>query len=402
MGLSPADLTQTHLNLIRSADLLVAGKRHLEYFKDIQADKREIDKNLKGLIEDIRKREDRQVVVIASGDPLFFGIGNFLIRELGKDQVIIYPNITTVAGAFARMKESWQNAEILSMHGRSDESELLNALYQHDKIAIFTSPDKNPSWIAEFLIGHRIANFEIWVFEQLGSSDEKVASYSPEQAENLNFSEPNLVVLRRISQSKCDKMPLHLGMSERSYLHHNENITKSEVRAISLAKLKLDRPDYVLWDLGAGSGSVSLEASLFLRRGQIISIEQKSERVAQIRENAAKFGVRNIEVIQAALPDGLDKLPKPDRIFIGGGGKEIGNIIRTALPYLKPDGVLVINTVLLQSLHLASESLELCGYDSEVVQIQISRSRKMPWGERLDALNPVWIISAERSKTESL
>jgi precorrin-6Y C5,15-methyltransferase (decarboxylating) len=152
-----------------------------------------------------------------------------------------------------------------------------------------------------------------------------------------------------------------------------------------------------LWDLGAGSGSVAIEASMFLKTGKIIAIEQKTDRVENIRANCRQFKIRNLEVFQADLPNGLEQLPKPDRIFIGGGGKELGKIIDAAAYHLKPGGIIVVNTVLIQSLDIALESLKKNGFETDFVQIQISRSQKMPWGERLYAQNPVWIISGERN-----
>lgn len=396
IGLSPQDLTPKYREIIHAADVLVGGKRHLSFFEDFPALKKEINKDLTGLAEYLKNRNGKNVVVIASGDPLFYGIGAFLVKSLGAENVVIYPNITTVAGAFARIKESWHDAQVLSLHGRDSEKELAEAIAEKDKIAVFTDSDKNPAWVANFILKKGAKEeFQVWVFEQLGSPDEKIASYTPEQAASLSFSEPNFVILRRVAFPKECKL-LYNGMPDKCYLHHKGNITKPEVRAVSLSKLKLFSSDYVLWDLGAGSGSVSIEASLFLKTGKIIAVEHKAERIEQIRANGRQFGIRNLEVVEAALPDGLDKLPKPDRIFIGGGGKELGAIIDTAARHLKPGGIMVINTVLVQSLVLALESLKRNGFNADFVQIQISRGQKMPWGERTEAQNPVWIISGEK------
>ena len=172
-------------------------------------------------------------------------------------------------------------------------------------------------------------------------------------------------------------------------------ITKSEIRAISLSKLRLTT-DQVLWDLGAGSGSVAVEAGLIIKKGQIIAVEKKSERVAQIKNNQKKFGVGNLEVVQAELPAGLDKLPRPDRVFIGGGGRRLKSIITAAAQYLKPGGGIVVNTVLIPNVETARATLEGLDFNTEINQVQINRSRPMPWAERLEALNPVWIISGFR------
>jgi precorrin-6Y C5,15-methyltransferase (decarboxylating) len=181
-----------------------------------------------------------------------------------------------------------------------------------------------------------------------------------------------------------------------NYYHHQQGlITKSEIRAITLSKLRLLR-DHILWDLGAGSGSVSIEASLLVPAGKIFALEKKPERIEQIEINKNRFGVTNIEIVHAVLPDGLERLPRPDRIFIGGGGRDLANIINAAVPFLKPDGLVVVNTVLVQNIYTATEALKALDFKTTCVQVQIGRSRDMPWGERLDAQNPVWIISGFR------
>jgi precorrin-6Y C5,15-methyltransferase (decarboxylating) len=130
-------------------------------------------------------------------------------------------------------------------------------------------------------------------------------------------------------------------------------------------------------------------------------VEKDSRRVDQIRSNGQRFGVKNVQIVQADLPDGLSALPRPDRIFIGGGGRKIRKIIREAAGFLKPRGVLVVNTVLLSSLEAANRELGKLGFDPDVVQVQINRGRAMPWGSRLAAENPVWIISGRRPATKS-
>jgi precorrin-6Y C5,15-methyltransferase (decarboxylating) len=396
MGLSPKDLTAEHLKRIKEADILIGGKRHLEFFKDSPAQKKEIHKNLNEITEFIKSRMEKEsVVVIASGDPLFFGIGNLLIKTLGSENVCIYPNITSLGAAFSRIKEPWHDAFVISIHGRFSENEVLSAFEQKDKIAVFTDPVKNPAWLANFLLKNSMPHFKMCVLEQLGSPSETVDWYDLHQAADKEFSDPNIVVLRRIplsSEEGIGKDELHIGMPEECYNHEKGLITKAEIRAVTLSKLCLSSPGHILWDLGAGSGSVSIEASLFIRTGKIFAVEQKPERIEQIKRNKKRFGANNLEIIQAVLPRGLENLPKPDRIFIGGGGKKLEEIIRISAGYLNPGGIVVLNTVLIQNLETALTTLKRIGFKSDVVQIQISRGKDMPWGQRLEAQNPVWII----------
>ncbi|MCP4628596.1 MAG: precorrin-6Y C5,15-methyltransferase (decarboxylating) subunit CbiT [bacterium] len=173
-------------------------------------------------------------------------------------------------------------------------------------------------------------------------------------------------------------------------------ITKSELRAVSLAKLQLRRGQ-VMWDLGAGSGSVSIEASVLVRDGQVIAVEKNEKRITQITSNINQFKITNVDVVQAVLPDGLADLPPPDRIFFGGGGKNLKEIINKAASFLTANGIVVINTVLMPNVFAATETLETLGFKTSMVQVQVNHGRKMPWAERLEAQNPVWIISGIRN-----
>jgi len=396
MGLSPQDLTTRHLQIIESADILVGGQRLLDYFKASAAQKQPIDKHIAKSVEFIKDRMASQsIVVLASGDPLFFGIGSILIKALGPENVAIYPNISSIAAAFARIKEPWSQVRVVSLHGRKNDEALLSALHAGNAVAVFTDPANNPARIAEKLIAEDFANIKMCVFESLGSDAERINWYSLEQAAGLTFSEPNLVILKRGSPAQQLKNIPHLGIPDNYFVHEKGLITKSEIRAISLAKLEL-LPEHILWDLGAGSGSVSIEGALLARRGKVIAVEKNPVRVDQIIFNMNQFGITNMEVVQALLPDGLTGLPRPDRIFIGGGGRNLAQIIKVAAGFLKPNGIVVINTVLMPNVLKAMETLEALDFKTSMVQAQISLSRKMPWAERLEAQNPVWIVSGSQ------
>jgi precorrin-6B C5,15-methyltransferase / cobalt-precorrin-6B C5,C15-methyltransferase len=399
MGLSPKDLTQEHLGLIRHADILVGGKRLLDFFTDSPAKKKEITRDIKGIIEYIKRRmQKNKIVVLASGDPLFFGIGSVLINSLGRENVLIYPNISTVAAAFSRLKLPWHDAHIISVHGRNKTRALLPIRVKKDKIAVFTDPENNPAWLANYLLEKGITDYDMCVLEQLGTSSERVDWYIPSEAAGIRFSEPNLVILK-LRESGFEKITkIYSGMPEYLFDHPKGLITKAEIRAITLSKLRL-MPDHILWDLGAGSGSISIEASIFIKLGRIFAIEKNPERIIHIQNNRKRFNVKNLEIIQSVLPDGLDTLPVPDRIFIGGGGKDLEKIIRSSSGYLKQDGVMVIHTILISNIEVAMSTLKSQGFITDIVQAQISRGQEMPWGKRLDAENPVWIITGEKRKS---
>jgi precorrin-6B C5,15-methyltransferase / cobalt-precorrin-6B C5,C15-methyltransferase len=396
MGLTPQDLTAEHLKIIEEADILIGGKRLLDHFEQCRAQKKTIDKNVRGVIEFVKNHmASRSIVVLASGDPLFFGIGAHLVKALGAENVVIYPNISSVSAAFARIKEPWSNVRVVSLHGRNNESVLFKALEKENVVAVFTDPKNNPARLAQRLIEEDYINFKICVLESLGTAAERFQWYSLDRAAGMLFSEPNLAILKRGSEDPKEKKALQLGLPDNYYHHQQGLITKSEIRAITLSKLRLLK-NHVLWDLGAGSGSISIEACLLVPSGRVFALEKNPARIEQIEINKRRFGAKNLEIVHAVLPEGLEGLPRPDRIFIGGGGRELENIINSAVTFLKPDGLVVVNTVLMRNLQTATEALRTLDFKTSMVQVQISRSQPMPWGDRLEAQNPVWIISGFR------
>lgn len=396
MGMGPQDLTAKHLSIIEQADILVGGQRLLENFKGLPVQKKSIGKDIDAIIRFVKeKRKHRKIVVLASGDPLFFGIGARMTAALGADHIQIYPNINSVAAAFARIKEPWNDTRIISLHGRQNEDKLFSALEKENKIVVFTDPKKNPAWLAARLIAKEFINFKICVLEALGSDSERFDWYTLPRAAKMKFAGPNMVVLKRsLLESKLNKRP-QLGAPDNWYDHRGGLITKSEIRAITLSKLRLES-HHTLWDLGAGSGSISIEAALFIKKGKILAVEQNPVRIEHIKNNQKQFNVRNLKVVQATLPQGLSALPRPDRIFIGGGGNDLSAIIAAGAKYLKTAGRMVINTVLIPNLQAAMTAMGRLKFETEVIQVQINRSLQMPWAKRFEAQNPVWIISGIR------
>lgn len=392
MGMSPGDLTPAHDALIRGADLLVGGRRHLDSVPGFSGTVHELTGDLKSAVAIIRERMPTQsVVVLASGDPLFYGVGAYLARALGPDKVVVHPNVSSVAAAFSRLKLPWQEARVVSLHGRDDIAPLLEAMDTGDTVVVFTDPVRSPAWLARTLTARGATGFRMRVFERMGYPDERVTASDLEAAAEGQFSEPNLVVLLKEAEQAATAPLIGIGMPEEGFEHERGLITKAEVRAVTLSKLQL-APGHTLWDLGAGSGAVSVEACGFVTAGRVIAVEKNAARIRLIEANRRRFGAHRLEIVHAELPGGLSELPRPDRVFIGGGGRDLPAIITAAADRLAPDGIIVINTVIVAGVTAAMETLNQLGFRAEIVQVQISRGRPMPWGERLKAENPVFVI----------
>jgi precorrin-6B C5,15-methyltransferase / cobalt-precorrin-6B C5,C15-methyltransferase len=391
LGMSPADLTPMAWEIIRQAQVLMGGRRLLDYFPEHRAMKIPLGKDPEGTLRQLQPlAEVKRVVVLASGDPNFYGIGPLVVKVLGAEQVVIHPNLTTAQTACARLKVPWQDATIISLHGRSWEP-LIAALGKPSPLIIYTDPVHTPGEIARFLLARGLTKARLCVAEDLGQETERVTWMSLAESLKRDFSPLNLVVVTEADKVVSSGSHLHLGLPEEVLVHQAGLITKTEVRAVVLAKLKL-LPGQVLWDVGAGCGSVGLEASLLIPNGKIFAVERHPERAAQINANRDKFGVYNLEVVCAPAPLCLAALPDPQRIFVGGGGPEIGVIVREGMRRLTSGGRVVVTAALLETLETVRKVLTEAGWEVEVVHLQVSRSYPLAGGSALQALNPVWII----------
>jgi precorrin-6B C5,15-methyltransferase / cobalt-precorrin-6B C5,C15-methyltransferase len=400
LGMSPADLTPRALDIIQAAQVLVGGRRLLDYFPNHPAEKIVLGKDPEVVIlQAADLARDRRVVVLASGDPNFYGVGPLVVRVLGAEHVVIHPNLTAVQTAAARLQAPWHEARVVSLHGRGWEP-LEAALSGPGLVFMYTDPVHTPAAIARRLLDRGWTHPRLCVLEDLGQETERFTWLSLEEAAGRTFSPLNVVVLDQNAVPARDRQDtpaapnqgLHLGMPEEAFSPEGGLITKAEVRTVVLGKLEL-YPGQVLWDVGAGSGSVGLEASLLLGKGRIWAVEKNPARAAQLTANRDKFGVKNLEVMCGQAPGCLAALPAPDRVFIGGGGKNMGDILAAALHRLRPGGKIVLTATRLETLEEARRILLKEDRLLDIVQLQVSRGQPLSGGSYLQALNPVWIVT---------
>ena len=339
LGLDPDALPEPHTHAIDQAQILVGGKRQLELFDDHPAEKIVIDKHLEAVFAEIAKRDndDTEIVVLADGDPLFYGIGKRLIDAFGPEALYILPNITTLQAAAAKIKIPWQDVSTVSLHGRNDFQPLYAALTSHEWVAVLTDRKNIPSAIAGALMEKGAERYvKMWVFEDMETEDERVERYSLAEAAQKTFSHLNLVLLERRGGPE---KTLCLGLGCDEYAHHGV-ITKWPVRAAGLAA---PSPHARQRGVGPGRGVRFRGARGHDpgHRGHVLAVEKNADRVADIRENIQKFGALAVDVVHGAMPGCLAELPDPDRIFIGGGLQKNNEVLREACRRLKPKGRLV-------------------------------------------------------------
>lgn len=381
------------LNIIAKADVLIGHQRHLDIFQDFHGEKRTLG-DLSDLLEFLQLTEKR-VAILSSGDPTFFGISRFLLRNLPKERIEIFANVTSMQYAFSRIKEPWDDAIFVSVHGRGMHK-AIDKIIASEKACVLTDKVNTPSAIALELIERGAEGYEAWLCEDLGMPSEKFTRTTVRGLLELTPSELNILILIRTYEPNLVQYPL-MGIDDEEFHTSKKLITKLEVRAVTLAKLQI-QDDLVMWDIGAGSCSVSIEASNLMPNGRVFAVERNPQCIGFINENMKKFCARNIKLVEAFAPDGLDDLPDPDRIFIGGAGGQLEEIIDAADKRLKPDGIIVLNAVTLDTLTKAVEFLEDHGYYVETVCVNISKTRRLTEYKMFEAQNPVYVISAIKEK----
>ncbi|CCH48943.1 bifunctional cobalt-precorrin-7 (C(5))-methyltransferase/cobalt-precorrin-6B (C(15))-methyltransferase [Pseudodesulfovibrio piezophilus] len=404
IGLTPGSLemSSTALAALDNADLVVGGKRllaaGLSASTGNKARQLPIAGPLPPILETIREtaQSGGKVVVLADGDPLFFGIGKRLGDELGRENLLVEPNLSTMQLASARLGLPWQEMDFVSLHGRDDFSPLYAALVRADLVAVFTDAINTPAEVARALLVRGADCFSMTVLEDIGAPQERIRALALPETWGMDFSSLNLVILERQYPPEIE---LTLGIPDHYYLHQKNLITKLPVRAAGLAYLGVT-PHSTVWDLGAGSGSVSIEASHLARRGRVFAVERNKTRAAMIRENIRRTGAWLVDTILGSVPDCLVDLPDPDRIFIGGGLGGHANqetlLLKVACERLKPQGRLVAHTILLDSLHTAKDHFQKLGWHFGVTQLQASSTDSLAGDLRFKAQNPVFIIWAEK------
>jgi precorrin-6Y C5,15-methyltransferase (decarboxylating) len=377
------------MDAIAAAEVITGHQRYLDLVQEFPGEKRELG-DLSLLLEFLQTT-DKRVVVLCSGDPNFFGIARFLLRNLPKERLEIMPNVTSVQYAFARIREPWDDAVFVSVHGR-ELGRAIDRIIAAEKVAILTDTTNTPATIARELIARGAEGYDAWLCENLGQPNENLIKTDMKGLLDIAAAPLNILILIKAWEPNLTHYPL-MGIEDEEFATAKKLITKQEVRAVTLAKLKL-MDDLVMWDIGAGSGSVSIEASNLIPNGRIFAVEQNAQYLVFLRDNLKKFVASNVKLVEGSAPDALDDLPDPDRVFIGGSGGMLEEIIDTVDRRLKPGGLLVLNAVTLDTLTKAVEMLENNGCTVEVTCVNIAKTRGLSEFKLFEAHNPVYIIAA--------
>ncbi len=391
-------LTPRALAIVRQAEVLVGGQRLLDFFPEVQAERVRIGARVDEVLAGLAARlGEKRVVVLATGDPNFFGITRALLRHVPRESVEILPNLSAIQWAFAKAVEPWEDATFLSVHGRTIER-LPELVMGKAKICVFTDETNSPAAIAQTLLRAGRDGYRAIICEDLGGPRERVTETTLDALAQMEVHPLNTLILLATRESQGEELAWSPGLPEEAFDRRKPKlglITKQEIRILSLARMRLG-PTSVVWDIGAGSGSVSIEAAKIARSGRVFAVEKNAEDVEIIRVNVARFRVPHVHVLHAKAPNGLDTLPDPDAVFIGGSGGAMREILGIAAGRLRDGGQIVVNAITLDNLHEAVMALRDLGLDHEAILVSVARSKPLLGMMAFEALNPVYIVTAHR------
>mgnify|MGYP001038451382 CR=1 FL=1 len=386
-GLHPRQLKR-----IKESQLLVGGERQLSFFPDFTGERLVIGGNLK----EVKKRvqdEKSPVVVLASGDPLFYGIGAYLS---GSTEAVIEPQPSSVQLAFARMNESWQNAKTISVHGRPITG-LAQKIDGEEKVALLTDETHSPEVIARYLLRFNMTEYDAFVAENIGAPDERCRHLTLEEMSEASFAPLNVVILKKNRPSKA----WTTGILDEEFSQRKPDkglITKRDIRILTIGHMNIG-PDSIVWDIGTCTGSIAIEAAKIARNGAVFAIEKNEPDLANAEANFRKFRT-DVTLVHGKAPDGLDNFPDPDCVFMGGTAGNMDKLIDTCAKRLKPGGTIVLNAVTIENMSKAHQLFQEAGFEVDMALAQVSLSKPILNMTRFEAQNPVYIICAKRKEEQ--
>ena len=393
-------MTAQARRLVESADILVGPQSCGPLLPDALRPRLQPAGNLEELVERIEAGGAKRIVVLASGDPLFYGTARYVCAKLGKDRFEVVPHVSSMQLAFARVKESWEEAFLANLSGQSIER-VVDRVRGSDTVGLFTSEQWPPAAVARALLDEGVDQFQAYVCENLGSPDERVTQGSLADIAKESFGPLNVMILVRKARAaaKPGQAGTRLfGNPDECFLQSRPKrglLTPAEVRSMALAEMSLT-PTSVVWDVGAGSGSVGLEAARIAPQGTVHAIEMDPDDHQLIRENARLFGVANLNPVLGRAPEAWEAIPDPDAIYVGGSGREASMLVERAWERLKPGGRLVTACNSIENLAAVHALLRSRSGDAAYWMVNVARGVEQLDRIRFEAINPTFLIAATK------
>lgn len=398
---NPETLTEQGRKAIEASELLIGAERMVNVFPDYRGKVCDAISPEK-IIESIAKHPDiDSVAVIFSGDVGFFSGAKKLNRKMeelkredsrwNEYETEFVPGISSLQYFSAKLKLPWEDTRVVSLHGREDN--IMGAVRNHKRVFFLTGGDCNAQKVCRVLAENDLKEATVHVGERLSYPDERIITAAAELLAKEEFD--SLAVVLVENEETIQRTVSTHGMEDERFLRGQVPMTKSEIRSISLSKLQL-RPGDVVYDIGAGTGSVSVEMALQAYEGSVYAVECSEEALGLIRQNTERFGAWNVKVIEGKAPEALTALPAPDRAFIGGSKGNLPEIM-AVLIQKNPRIRVVVNAITLETMAEALTQFQKLGFEEiDLVQIFAARGRAAGSYHMMQGQNPVFIISGEK------
>lgn len=383
---------------VEEAELLVGDADALALVPEASGRRLEVGRDLDQVVAELAAATEKRIVVVAEGDPLFYGVARYLCDKLGKQRFEVLPHVSTMQLAFARVKESWEEAFLTNLANHPVDN-VLAQIRGAEKVGLFTTDVYPPSEIAKELLTAKLDYFTAYVCENLGSPNERVTQGELADLVGQEFSPLNVMILVRkpdMPDRPREAIGRRLfGNPDDAFLQSRPKqglLTPTEIRSMALGEMDLG-PASVVWDIGAGSGAVAIEAAQIAHKGRVFAIELDSEDHELTIANARRFGVHNIEPILGRAPAAWEDLPDPDAIFIGGTGRETCRLVEASLGRLRSGGRLVATMGSIENVSEIHRILLTVTPEVNVWMINLARGNHQLDRIRFTSLSPTFMLS---------
>jgi precorrin-6Y C5,15-methyltransferase (decarboxylating) len=334
---------------LQTTDVIVGSERLLAFLPALKAERLEWPQPFSAVVEQMKPLRDRKTVILATGDPMNYGVARKLLEFIPFEEMNIIPNLSAFSLVAARIGWSLPDCDTLTLHGR-DAANIESFIQPGAKLIILTADASTIPDVALRLVARGFGKSAVTVLENMGGEREAQTSFLAEAVPKNTFSDLNTLALECIAGTSAKILARLAGLPDEAFIHDGQ-LTKREVRAATLAALA-PTPDQLLWDIGAGCGSVAIEWMRSTRGCEAMAFEHHEERLKMIATNADQLGTPRLKVIAGEVPDTLQGKPHPDAVFIGGG-VGIPGVFETAWEHLKSGGRMVVNVVTIEGeMHL--------------------------------------------------
>jgi len=397
-----AGLSGRSRDLLSAAELVFGSDTALALLPELKAERFRIGSDLQEVVDALKANVGkRRMVIVATGDPLFYGVARYLCDRIGKDAFDVVPHVSSMQLAFARIKESWEEAYLTDV-GQRRLDDVLDRVRTFETVGLFTSEQHGPAQIARELLARGIDYFRAYVCENLGGPDERLTQGELTEIAAMEFDPLNVMILRRKPNRPdvptAGRALMRFGNPDETFAQSRPKsglITQAEVRSLALAQMDL-QPGGIVWDVGAGSGSVAIEAAQLVTPGIVYAIEQEAPDYHLILANMETFGIKNVKPVFGMAPAVFHDLPAPDAIFIGGNGGEVARLLESSFASLRPKGRLVVNVGTIEMLSAVYAVLKNLAPPVNVQLVSIARGVEQLEALRFDSVNPTFLLTVRK------